>query len=623
MKNKDEFHKTRTYDVSSSVASRNALELAISVQSIVSNDDDDEFLSFEAFEALSNESMKSPSKLKHTTVEEIETSLITPEKQHPAVDSTFTLSGQQLPTATSPKVQLETTTSSYNVSNLTPVRTLALSTTDNTAHRSFLDPFPTPTGGTNITGTDTATYALTDADDTNTDAGEGRQDNLHGRYLEEFWGGRNTNYTLRRRKKISQAFLPLDEIITNDSSTSNYSCIATDQEELPLGSNITTNSNDPHPNKEDSANANTPITTPLRRQILLQKIQNTSKRIRRKLTPRRHSRRSSSSSSSIFLQQQSAKQVSTSWLIPADHPLKLAWDVTTVCISLFSAYFTHTSIQERDYDRSGFLIRFCEIWFLVDIFLNFVTQYRYTPPPTIGSVGVSTTNMDTSGNQKSDATATNNNNPSQQPQQSCIVLASPQKVWARYLTTWFLIDVISFIPWEKIWVKPIVEMQKRRNIVQKVGRRSKVVLKIGRMLRGRHIRWFQHATRWTKRVVGYDGRRLLVLIIKYIPKYFTFVKNMRAVLAIRLLRQIHWLRKVMSHLYNRDTKEKEKKSATEKDDKEDEAETIQDGEEDNDEISCYDDFTSDEDSKSTGDSSFDITEQLNMEIDEDYEPPFC
>jgi hypothetical protein len=98
---------------------------------------------------------------------------------------------------------------------------------------------------------------------------------------------------------------------------------------------------------------------------------------------------------------------------------------------------------------------------------------------------------------------------------------------------------------------------------------------------------------------------------------------MRAVLAIRLLRQIHWLRKVMSHLYNRDTKEKEKKSATEKDDKEDEAETIQDGEEDNDEISCYDDFTSEEDSKSTGDSSFDITEQLNMEIDEDYEPPFC
>jgi hypothetical protein len=622
MKNKDEFHKSRTCDVSSSVASRNALELAISVQSIISNDDDDEFRSFEVFDALSNGSVKHPQKLKHTTVEEIETSLITPEKEHPAVESTFTLGCHQLCTATSPKVQLETTTSSYNVINLTPVRTLALSTTDNMGHRSFLDPFPTPTGGTNITGTDTATYALTDADDTNIYAGEGRHDNLHGRYLEEFWGGRNPNYKLRRRKKISQAFLPLDEIITNDSSTSNYSYITTDQEELPLGSDTTTNSNDIHPNKEDSANANTPITTPLRRQILLQKIKNTSKRIRRKLTPRRYNRRSSSSSSSLFLQQQSAK-VSTSWLIPADHPLKLAWDVTTVCISLISAYVTHTSIQERDYDRSGFLIRFCEIWFLVDIFLNFVTQYRYTPPPTIGIVGVSTTNIDTNCNQKSDATATNNNNPSQQPQQSFIVLASPQMVWARYLTTWFLIDVISFIPWEKIWVKPIVEMQKRRNIVQKVGRRSKVVLKIGRMLRGRHIRWFQHATRWTKRVVGYDGRRLLVLIIKYIPKYFTFVKNMRAVLAIRLLRQIHWLRKVMSHLYNRDMKEKEMKAGTEKDDEEDETETIKDGEKDNDEISCYDDFTSEEDSKSTGDSSFDITEQLDIEIDEDYEPPFC
>jgi hypothetical protein len=73
----------------------------------------------------------------------------------------------------------------------------------------------------------------------------------------------------------------------------------------------------------------------------------------------------------------------------------------------------------------------------------------------------------------------------------------------------------------------------------------------------------------------------------------------------------------MSHLYNRETKENEM-VATE----EEEAETIKDGEEDDDEVSCFD-FTSEEDSKSTGDSSFDITEQLEMEIDEEYEPPFC
>ena len=272
------------------------------------------------------------------------------------------------------------------------------------------------------------------------------------------------------------------------------------------------------------------------------RIQNTSKRIR-KLRPRNI-------------------PPPKTWLIPADHPLKVAWNVCTVCLSLVSAYLTHTSIRERDYDRTGFLIRFCEVWFLVDILLNFVTQYRVSGKVT---------------------------------------LACPQKVWARYLTTWFIIDVISFIPFEKIWVKPIVEMQKRRNIIQKTGRRSKVVLKIARMLRGRHVRWFNNVSRLTKHA-GYGGNRLLALIIKYIPKYFVFCKNMKTVLAVRMLRQIHWVRKVMKHVF---WKYKVEEEALEEvlEEEEDEEE---------DELEMEDE---------TGIESFETEEEEHEHEDVTYEPP--
>lgn len=276
----------------------------------------------------------------------------------------------------------------------------------------------------------------------------------------------------------------------------------------------------------------------------------------------------------------SNKRQTSPWLIPADHPLKVVWDISTVCISLVSAYVTHTSIRERDYDPSGFLIRFCEIWFFLDILLNFVTEHRFS--------------------------AGNNNNNNKNSS------GGPQKVWARYLTSWFIIDVISFIPWEKIWVKPIVEMQKRRNLLQKTGRRSKVVLKIGRMLRGRHIRWFQNLTRWTK-PAGYNGSKLLALIIKYIPKYFMFIKNMKAVLAVRMLRQINWVRKVMNHL---SWKKKQDDSEGGDDGDAEEDERI-------DETFCEDSVETDGDTvnETFDTNSFDI-EQLDHD-DDPYEPKFC
>jgi len=43
---------------------------------------------------------------------------------------------------------------------------------------------------------------------------------------------------------------------------------------------------------------------------------------------------------------------------------------------------------------------------------------------------------------------------------------------------------------------------------------------------------------------GWGSRGLIQKMIKYIPKYLMFYRNMKGALAIRLLRQIHWFRKI-------------------------------------------------------------------------------
>jgi len=202
------------------------------------------------------------------------------------------------------------------------------------------------------------------------------------------------------------------------------------------------------------------------------------------------------------------EQLKSKWLIPADHPLKVFWDVITVFISFLGAYLTHTSIRDRTIEQT-FWISFTEAWFLVDILLNFVTQHKTA---------------------------------------SGKILADGKAVWARYLTTWFVVDVLSLVPWESIYVKPIWEMQKRRGFFKKTFFRSKAVIRVTRILRGRHFKWFGKVASQTKHA-GVGSKRLLQIMIKYIPKYLLFYRNMKGVLAVRTLRQVHWIRKVIKNLF--------------------------------------------------------------------------
>ena len=190
-------------------------------------------------------------------------------------------------------------------------------------------------------------------------------------------------------------------------------------------------------------------------------------------------------------------------IIPADHPMKIAWDVLTIILTILSALRTHQSIRDRTYDQSPFVV-FTEFWFILDIVLNFFCEHKTS---------------------------------------SGEIIRDGKAVWARYLTTWFIIDALSVVPWERIYVKPIVEKQKRRNIFTKTFFRSKAVVRVTRILRGRHVKLFGRVAKQTK-TVGVGGQRLLRLIIKYVPKYLLFYRNMRSVLVVRTLRQVHFLRKL-------------------------------------------------------------------------------
>eukprot|EP01082_Thalassiosira_pseudonana_P015657 g14124.t1 g14124 contig9:1199849-1200349(-) len=123
------------------------------------------------------------------------------------------------------------------------------------------------------------------------------------------------------------------------------------------------------------------------------------------------------------------KQPPPSWwiVIPADHPYKIAWDVMTMIWALLGGYRTHLRIRDRVFEQSP-LILITEMWFALDILLNFVTEHKTSKGE---------------------------------------VIRDGKAVWARYLTTWFVIDLLSLMPWEHIYVKPVVEKIKRRNIFQR------------------------------------------------------------------------------------------------------------------------------------------------------------
>jgi len=125
-------------------------------------------------------------------------------------------------------------------------------------------------------------------------------------------------------------------------------------------------------------------------------------------------------------------------IIPPNHPYKNLWNVFTILLTFISAYTTHMSIRDRRYEFTTFAI-FTEAWFILDILLNFITAHQH-----------------------SDGT----------------IICNGSAVWARYLTTWFPIDALALVPWEGMYLTPIILQQNKRNIITKLFFRSKATVKV-------------------------------------------------------------------------------------------------------------------------------------------------
>jgi hypothetical protein len=206
-------------------------------------------------------------------------------------------------------------------------------------------------------------------------------------------------------------------------------------------------------------------------------------------------------------------------LIRANNPIKILWDVLTVVISLTNAYATHVAIGNRSIGQWHGWEKFCQIWFVIDILLNFVTEHQLS----------------------SDEDR---------------VLTNCQAVWARYLTSWFVVDLLSLVPGEALFVKPIIDEQKKRGFIKKQVLRVQNITRFvfnvvtRRQIRPKHVTMFSTLVKHSKRAGIGGPRRLIYLMIKYIPKYILFVRKMKGLVALRVLRQFHWFQKLWKNLRN-------------------------------------------------------------------------
>ncbi len=139
------------------------------------------------------------------------------------------------------------------------------------------------------------------------------------------------------------------------------------------------------------------------------------------------------------LKEEKEKRRSRIIVIPSNHRLKLLWDTLTVLLTFVSAYVGHIYIRDRSTYEWDWFVLFTNTWFFIDVVLNFFTDHR-------------------TGDGK--------------------LLQNGREVWGRYLTTWFAIDALSLLPWERMFLRPIIQKQKRRNIVVKWFFRSKAVVKV-------------------------------------------------------------------------------------------------------------------------------------------------
>jgi len=228
----------------------------------------------------------------------------------------------------------------------------------------------------------------------------------------------------------------------------------------------------------------------------------------------------------------SQAQQSSSY-ISSNHSMKIVWDVLTILLSLtVGVYTTHASMRDQcfphllnnncvalhqgralplffGYFHGSTVVTLYDLWRVADIVLNFLTE---------------------------DAKHVNKN------KNGCSEVKHHSAALT-YLKTWFLIDLITLLSWEVLYVQPVFNKNHKKNILLKAiglirkfpslcttGKRCPRLLRI--------LKW----------AISFAGRRSLGKLIRYAPKYidFALTGNMKVVIALRVIRQVRLLGSLIS-----------------------------------------------------------------------------
>lgn len=211
-----------------------------------------------------------------------------------------------------------------------------------------------------------------------------------------------------------------------------------------------------------------------------------------------------------------------SYHVPASHPLKIAWDILTIILSLtVGLYTTHASMRDQcfphllnnnctalnkgaalplffGYFHGSTVVTLYDLWRVADIVLNFLTE---------------------------------DVNEHRNPQ-------IPPRVKLTYLRTWFLIDVITLLSWEVLYVQPVFN----RNIKKNVFLKAIGVTRLYLFLRATK-RWSM-ILRVSRRAISMVGHKSSRKLIRYAPKYihFALTGKMKVIVVLRIARQVRLVR---------------------------------------------------------------------------------
>jgi hypothetical protein len=201
--------------------------------------------------------------------------------------------------------------------------------------------------------------------------------------------------------------------------------------------------------------------------------------------------------------------------IRIDHPLKILWDICTILLSLTAGvYTTHAGVRDKCFPHllnnqcasktmlplffgcipGDWVVTFLDLWCVADIVLNFLIEDK-----------------------------------------------TKSRAGRSYLKTWFLVDVISMLSWEVIFVQPV--FYQKKTIIERT-------IDLCRVLPLLKKRW-HHLVRICLAVKAARCRpSSLCCFIRFAPKYIVFTLRMKMVLVLRVMRHVRLQRRLFKNLTN-------------------------------------------------------------------------